>query len=237
MGHLATVKATPCVDRPQAGGCNIYENALMPTTAGHTVFVVDDDEAVRKAVSRLLRSAGIAAAVFASPREFLAQYNPATPGCLVLDMAMPDFDGLQLQTALTEKGCILPIIFLTGHGDVSKSVQAMKQGAFDFLSKPAKDKDLLTAIRAAFERDIATRREQAKLSEIRARLDTLTPREREVLEHVVSGKLNKQIAGDLGITEATVKMHRAHVMEKMKVQSVAELTRLAERCGARGNSE
>ena len=209
----------------------------MAPTPGPTVFVVDDDEAVRKAVSRLLRSAGIVAAVFASPREFLAQYNPATPGCLVLDIAMPDFNGLQLQTALTEKGCILPIIFFTGHGDVSKSVQAMKQGAFDFLSKPVKDKDLLTAVRAAIERDTVVRREQAKVSEIRARLDTLTSREREVLEHVVSGKLNKQIAGDMGITKATVKMHRAHVMAKMKVQSVAELTRLTERCGTRGNSE
>ena len=203
----------------------------MPPTPGHTVFMVDDDEAVRKAISRLLRSAGIASAVFASPSEFLAQYNPDMPGCLVLDMAMPDLDGLQLQTALNEKGCILPIIFLTGHGDVSKSVQAMKQGAFDFLSKPAKDKDLLTAVRAAFERDTVVRQERAKLSEIRARLETLTPREREVLQHVVSGKLNKQIAGDLGIAEATVKMHRAHVMEKMKVESVAELTRLTERFG------
>lgn len=203
----------------------------MSPTPSHTVFVVDDDEAVRKAVSRLLRSAGIAAAVFASPKEFLAQYNPATPGCLLLDMAMPDLDGLQLQTALNEKGCILPIIFLTGHGDVSKSVQAMKQGAFDFLSKPAKDKDLLTAVRAAFEKDTFARQEQAKLSEIRARINTLTPREREVLEHVVSGKLNKQIGSDMGITEATVKMHRARVMEKMKVQSVAELARLTERCG------
>ena len=193
--------------------------------------MVDDDEAVRKAISRLLRSAGIAAAVFASPSEFLAQYNPEMPGCLVLDMAMPDLDGLQLQTALNEKGCILPIIFLTGHGDVSKSVQAMKQGAFDFLSKPAKDKDLLTAVRAAFERDAVARQEQARLSEICARLNTLTPREREVLEHVAAGQLNKQIASDLGITEATVKMHRAHVMEKMKVESVAELTRLTERFG------
>ena len=209
----------------------------MAPTSGPTVFVVDDDEAVRKAVSRLLRSTGIAVAAFASPREFLAQYNPATPGCLVLDIAMPDFNGLQLQTALTEKGCILPIIFFTGHGDVSKSVQAMKQGAFDFLSKPVKDKDLLTAVRAAIERDTVVRREQAKLSEIRARLNALTSREREVLEHVVSGKLNKQIAGDMGITKATVKMHRAHVMAKMKVQSVAELARLTERCGTRGNSE
>ena len=225
------MKAMPCVDRPQAGAYNINESALMPPTPGHTVFMVDDDEAVRKAISRLLRSAGIASAVFASPSEFLAQYNPDTPGCLVLDMAMPDLDGLQLQTALNEKGCILPIIFLTGQGDVSKSVQAMKQGAFDFLSKPAKDKDLLTAVRAAFERDTVVRQERAKLSEIRARFDTLTTREREVLEHVVSGKLNKQIAGDMVITEATVKMHRAHVMAKMKVQSVAELTRLTERFG------
>src|SRR5213078_1883840 len=115
-----------------------------------------------------------------------------------------NFDALQLQTALTDKGCTLPIIFLTGHGDVAKSVQAMKHGAFDFLSKPAKDKDLLTAVRPAIERDAVARREQDKLSEIRARLDTLTPREREVLEHVVSGKMNKQIAGDLGIAQATV---------------------------------
>src|SRR5436309_14920809 len=208
----------------------------MAPTPGHTVFVVDDDEAVRKAVSRLLRSAGIAAAVFASPREFLAQYNPATPGCLVLDMAMPNFDGLQLQTALTENGCTLPIIFLTGHGDVSKSVQAMKHGAFDFLTKPVNAKNLLPAIHAAIERDAVIRREQAKLFEICARLDTLTPREREVLKHVVAGKLNKQIASDLGITEATIKMHRARVMAKMKVQAVADLVRLAELCGIRGSS-
>src|SRR5256886_5585958 len=159
----------------------------MPPPAGPTVFVVDDDAAIRKAVSRLLRSAGIAAAVFASPREFLAQYDPNTPGCLVLDIAMPEFNGLQLQTALGEKGSMLPIIFLTGHGDVSKSVQAMKRGAFDFLSKPVKDKDLLTAVRAAIERNVVARQQQAQLSAIRARLDSLTPREREVLEHVVSG--------------------------------------------------
>jgi len=198
------------------------------------VFVVDDDAAVRKALSRLLRSAGIGVAAFASPTEFLAQYDPATPGCLVLDIAMPGFNGLQLQTALGDKGSILPIIFLTGHGDVSKSVQAMKHGAFDFLTKPVKDRDLLTAIRAAIETDAFVRLEKAKMSEILAHLDTLTPREREVLEHVGDGKLNKQIAGDLGITEATVKMHRARVMVKMKVQSVAELARLTERCGIRG---
>src|SRR5438067_699559 len=205
----------------------------MPPPLSPTLFVVDDDAAVRKAVSRLLRSAGIAVAVFASSREFLVQYDPGMPGCLVLDLAMPGFNGLQLQTTLGEKGCTVPIIFLTGHGDVSKSVQAMKHGAFDFLTKPAKDKDLLTAVRAAIERDAVDRQEHAELSEIRTRLDTLTPREREVLEHVVAGKLNKQIAGDLGITEATVKMHRARVMPKMKVQSVAELARLTERCGIR----
>jgi len=208
----------------------------MPPPPDPTVFVVDDDAAVRKAVSRLLRSAGLAVAVFASPREFLAQYDPATPGCLVLDVAMPGFSGLQLQTALGEKGCILPIIFLTGHGDVSKSVQAMKHGAFDFLTKPVNAKNLLPAIHAAIERDAVARQEQGRFSEICARLKTLTPREREVLEHVAAGQLNKQIAEDLGITEATIKMHRARVMAKMKVQSVAELARLVERCGTRGNS-
>src|SRR6266487_3850 len=208
----------------------------MPPSSSPTVFVVDDDAAIRKAVSRLLRSAGIAVAVFASPREFLAQYDPDMPGCLVLDIAMPEFNGLQLQTALGEKGSILPIIFLTGHGDVSKSVQAMKHGAFDFLTKPVKDRDLLTAIRAAIETDAFVRLEKAKISEFLARLDTLTPREREVLEHIVAGKMNKQIAGDLGITEATVKMHRARVMAKMKVQSVAELVSLTERCRIRGTN-
>jgi len=206
----------------------------MRSPPGPTVFVVDDDAAVRKAVLRLLRSAGIAVAAFASPREFLAKYDPATPGCLVLDIAMPGFNGLELQAVLGKKVSTLPIIFLTGHGDVSKSVQAMKRGAFDFLTKPVKDKDLLTAVRTAIEKDAVARREQAKLSEIRARLATLTPREREVLEHVIAGKLNKQIAGDLGVTEATIKMHRARVMAKMKVQSVAELARLTERCGVRG---
>ena len=206
----------------------------MPPPPSPTVFVIDDDAAVRKAVWRLLRSAGIAVAVFASPGEFLAQYDPDMPGCLVLDLAMPDINGLQLQTTLGNKGCTLPIIFLTGHGDVSKSVQAMKHGAFDFFSKPVKEKDLLPAVRAAMERNAVARREQAKLSEICARLDTLTPREREVLERVVAGKLNKQIAGDLGITEATVKTHRARLMTKMKVQGVADLVRLAEVCGIRG---
>jgi FixJ family two-component response regulator len=149
----------------------------------------------------------------------------------VLDLAMPALSGLELQRILTKTGSLLPIIFLSGQGDIPKSVQAMKHGASDFLTKPVNDEDLLAAIRGAIEKDRALRREQANLSEIRARLATLTPREREVLEHVVTGKLNKQIAGDLGTVEQTIKVHRARVMEKLKVHSVAELVRLTERCG------
>ena len=203
----------------------------MTAPPSPTVFVVDDYAPVRSAVSRLLRAAGFAVAAFASPEEFLAQYDPHTPGCLVLDLDMPAVNGLELQRILARKGSVLPIIFLTGHGDVPKSVQAMKRGAIDFLTKPVNDENLLAAVRAAIEKDRALRREQTELSEIRARLATLTPREREVLEHVVTGKLNKQIAGDLGTVEQTVKVHRARVMQKMRVQSVAELVRLTERCG------
>ena len=206
----------------------------MTAPPSPTVFVVDDYAPVRSAVSRLLRAAGFAVAAFASPEEFLAQYDPHTPGCLVLDLDMPAVNGLELQRILARKGSVLPIIFLTGHGDIPKSVQAMKRGAIDFLTKPVNDENLLAAVRAAIEKDRALRREQTELSEIRARLATLTPREREVLEHVVTGKLNKQIAGDLGTVEQTVKVHRARVMQKMRVQSVAELVRLTERCGISG---
>ncbi len=209
----------------------------MTAPPSPTVFVVDDYAPVRSAVSRLLRAAGFAVAAFASPAKFLAQYDPHTPGCLVLDLDMPAVHGLELQRILATKGSVLPIIFLTGHGDIPKSVQAMKRGASDFLTKPVNDKDLLAAVRAAIERDALARREQAKLSQICARLDTLTPREREVLQHVVAGRLNKQIAGDLGVAEATIKMHRARVMAKMKVQAVADLVRLAERCGIKGSSQ
>ena len=144
---------------------------------------------------------------------------------------MPALGGLDLQHILTTMGSLLPIIFLTGYGNIPKSVQAMKHGASDFLTKPVNDEDLLAAVRMAIEKDRVLWRERAELSEVRARLATLTPREREVLEHVVAGKLNKQIAGDLGIVEQTVKVHRAHVMQKTRVHSVAELVRLAERCG------
>jgi len=199
------------------------------TALGPTVFVVDDYAPVRSAVSRLLRAAGFAVVAFASPQEFLTQYDPHIPGCLVLDLAMPALNGLELQRILAKAGSLLPIIFLTGEGDIPKSVRAMKHGASDFLTKPVNDEDLLAAVRVAIEKNRVLRREQGELSEIRARLATLTPREREVLEYVVAGKLNKQIAGDLGTVEQTVKVHRAHVMQKMRAQSVAELVRLTER--------
>jgi FixJ family two-component response regulator len=200
-----------------------------------TVFVVDDYAPVRRSISRLLHTAGFAVAAFASAQEFLAQFDPRMCGCLVLDVAMPALDGLELQQILAKAGSLLPIIFLTGEGDIPKSVQAMKHGASDFLTKPVDDEDLLAAVRAAIAKDRARRREQAELAEIRARLATLTPREREVLEYVVAGKLNKQIAGDLGTVEQTIKVHRAHLMQKLRVQSVAELVRLTERCRINGS--
>lgn len=195
------------------------------------VFVVDDDPAVLKGLSRVLRSTGLGVATFSSPCEFLEQHDPREPGCLVLDLAMPGLNGLELQMALTAKGSAIPIIFLSGHSDIPMSVQAMKGGALDFLTKPVHDEDLLKAVHAALEKDHIRRERRAELDDIQERLATLTPREREVLTHVVSGQLNKQIANDLGTVEKTIKVHRARVMEKMKVNSVAELVRLTERLG------
>src|SRR5216110_327738 len=200
------------------------------TTPSPTVFVVDDYAPVRRSISRVLHAAGFAVAAFASAEEFLAQYDPQIVGCLVLDLAMPTLNGLELQDILAKAGSLLPIIFLTGTADIPKSVQAMKHGASDFLTKPVNDEDLLAAVRVAIQKDRDRRREQTELSEIRTRLARLTPREREVLKYVVSGKLNKQIAGDLGTVEQTIKVHRARAMQKMRVQSVAELVRLIERC-------
>ncbi len=207
----------------------------MAVPSGPTVFVVDDEAPVRKALSRMLRANRFAVAVFGSPKEFLDQYDPDASGCLVLDIMMPG-NGLELQRVLQKKGCTLPIIFLTGYGDVSKSVQALKGGAIDFLTKPVNDQSLLRAVRAAIEKNRVTRQEQTQVSEICSRLAALTPRERQVLEHIVSGELNKQIAGHLGITQRTVKAHRARLMEKMKVDSVAKLVCLANRCGITGSS-
>jgi FixJ family two-component response regulator len=197
--------------------------------AAPTVFVVDDDPAVLKGLERLLRSARLNVATFASPQEFLQRHDPRAHGCLLLDVAMPDLNGLELQNALAERGSATPIVFLSGQGDVPTSVRAMKRGAVDFLTKPVNDEDLLAAVHAALRNDQLARRARAEVDEIAQRLATLTPREREVLGHVIAGHLNKQAAAAMGTVEKTIKVHRARMMEKMGVQSVAELVRLAEK--------
>lgn len=196
-----------------------------------TVFLVDDDARVLKALARLLRAKGYATQPFASPQEFLAQHDPAVPGCAVLDVAMPGLDGLVLQQVLSAGSEQRPIIFLTGMGDIPTSVRAMKAGAIDFLTKPVKEKDLLQAIARAEELDGKARQSRGELASIQARIATLTPREREVLSHVVAGRLNKQIANDLGTVEKTIKVHRGRVMEKLGLRTVADLVRLAEKAG------
>ena len=197
-----------------------------------TVFLVDDEPLVLRGVSRLLRAEGFEVEAFASPGEFLVAYDPASPGCLVSDVAMPDLNGLELQQTLAGRGSELPIIFLTGRADVPMCAQAMKRGAADFLTKPVNDADLLAAIRRAMQHDRHARRARAERDDIRARIASLTAREREVLNQVVTGQLNKQIASNLGTVEKTIKVHRGRVMEKMRVASVAELARLMERFGA-----
>jgi FixJ family two-component response regulator len=202
------------------------------TKAAPTVFIVDDDPAVLKSLSRLLRSVEFNVTTVGSPEEFLAQHDPRAPGCLILDVAMPGLNGLELQEALTQKASSIPIIFVTGHGDIPMGVQAMKRGALDFLTKPVSDDDLIKAVQAALEKDRIARQARNEVEDIQERLATLTPREREVMTHVVTGQLNKQIANDLGTVEKTIKVHRARVMEKMKVHCVAELVRLTERLKA-----
>ena len=197
------------------------------------VFVVDDDKAVLKAMSRLLRSDGLDVRSFATPAEFLDAYDPGAAGCLVLDLTMPGLSGLELQRVLLERGSSPPVVFLTGTGCIPSSVKAIRQGAIDFLTKPADDEALLRAVRQALDAERAARRERLELIDLRRRLRELTPREREVLEHVVCGRLNKQIAADLAIAEKTVKVHRARVMEKMQVESLAELVHVAQRLGVR----
>jgi FixJ family two-component response regulator len=201
------------------------------TSEPAVVFVVDDDPAIRKALARLLRAAGFEARSFPSPQAFRDEHDPATPGCVVLDVALPGLNGLELQEELAASGCPRSIIFITGRGDIPMSVRAMKAGAIDFLTKPIDDEQLLAAIRTALARDRLARRTRAEAESIQERLATLTEREREVLEHVVAGQLNKQIAGDLGTVEKTIKVHRGRVMAKMGVGSLAELVRLAERAG------
>ena len=191
------------------------------------IHVVDDDASFRKAISRLLRAGGYAVRTFASATEFLQSARTDAPGCVLLDLQMPGPSGLDVQSALARSEHALPIIFLTGHGDIPTTVLAMRAGADDFLTKPVKKDVLFPAITRALARDAQDREQRARRRELRARFDTLTPREREVLAHVLRGQLNKQIAGDLGASERTIKAHRANFMAKLQVESVAELAHLA----------
>jgi FixJ family two-component response regulator len=204
---------------------------MAPATTGTnpTVFIVDDDEPVRRGLARLVRSAGLAAQTYSSPRELLAEGWCEAAGCIVLDLHMPDLDGLQAQEALAQAGYTMPVVFLTGHGDVSSSVTAMKAGAMDFLVKPVNHGELLAAIQRAVKRDLAARSERDQACALRERFALLTPREREVCDLVVTGLRNKQIADRLGTAEKTVKIHRGQVMHKLGVRSVVELVRLVDR--------
>jgi FixJ family two-component response regulator len=201
------------------------------TEADITVFLVDDDPGVLKALSRLLRARGYDVQSFTSAADFLSNHDTRIPGCAVLDVSMPDLDGLELQQALTEGGSRRPVIFLTGHGDIPTSVRAMRAGAIDFLTKPVIDADLLAAIARAAILDSESRQASAERESVNARFAMLTPREHEVMTHVIAGRLNKQIAGDLGTVEKTIKVHRGRVMEKLGVRSVADLVRLAGKVG------
>lgn len=202
----------------------------MPVTEPRrTVYVVDDDASVRKSFGRLLRTAGYQVETFASADEFLAHPLSIEPGCLLLDLKMPGRNGLELQEALVAARKAIPIIFVTGHGDISASVRAMKGGAVDFLTKPYSAEDLLEAVERAMAKDKRDRRERAQLTDLQSRARALTPREAEVLRLVVRGLLNKQVAAELGISEKTVKVHRARVMQKMRADSMADLVRMAGR--------
>jgi FixJ family two-component response regulator len=198
-----------------------------------TVFIVDDDPAILGGLGRLLAAAGYPTRAFASAQEFLAQHDPDLPGCAVFDLAMPEVDGLELQRLLFASGVARPIIFLTGRGDISASVRAMKAGAVDFLTKPVSGEVLLEAVARARDLDSKARQDRREAASIEARLARLTAREREVFEHVVAGRLNKQIAGDLGTVEKTIKVHRGRMMSKLGVRTVQDLVRLAERAGIR----
>ncbi len=190
------------------------------------VMVVDDDTGVRNAMRALLKSVGLQSQLHASAQDFLSSYSPAQPGCLVLDIRMPGMSGLELQQELNLRGATIPVIFMTGHGDIPMAVEAMQHGAFDFLQKPFRDQDLLDRIQKAIARDAKLRLSLSEHSRIRSNLESLTDREREVLDLMILGKQNKAVAQDLGVSPRTIEIHRARVMEKMDVQSVAELVRM-----------
>ena len=205
----------------------------MTNDSSFVVFLVDDDPSVLKALTRLLRSKGLEVRAFASSTEFLAQHDSSMRGCAILDVSIPDLDGLELQTALMASGVERPVIFITGVGDIPATVRAMKAGAIDFLTKPVNSHQLLAAIDRAIEIDLKARESQKDLELINRRISGLTPREREVFTHVIAGRLNKQIAAELGIVEKTIKLHRGRMMRKMGVRTVADLVRMAERVGIR----
>jgi len=197
------------------------------------IAIVDDDPSAREGLSSLIRSSGLQVETFASAQEFLARPGWQTPSCLVLDLQLPGLSGLDLQKRMAEVGLGIPIVFLTGHGNIPASVQAMKAGAVEFLTKPFDDEELLRAIQEAIERDRRTRQELANTLELRSRYESLTAREKEIMQQVVSGRLNKQIAAELTITEFTVKIHRGRVMRKMDADSLPDLVRMAENLGIR----
>jgi two-component system, LuxR family, response regulator FixJ len=195
-------------------------------TKAPTIYIVDDDDSMRQAVALLLRTVGYNPIVFARPGDFLAKFDPNVHGVLVLDIRMPEMSGLEVQQQLNRAGAILPVIFITGHGDIPMAVQAMKDGAFDFLTKPFRDQDLLDRINGALKQDAENRAAIEQHADLRGRAESLTPREREVLELIVEGKANKVVAIDLGLSERTVEIHRANVMEKMGARSVAHLVKM-----------
>jgi len=212
----------------------IERSARQPATAeAPIVFVVDDDESVREALRSLFRSVSLRVETFGSAAEFLRSELPDVASCLVLDVRLPGVSGLDFQAELAKANILIPVIFMTGHGDIPMSVQAMKAGAVDFLTKPFRDQAMLDAVAAAIERDRSRRKDEQRLSDVRARFDGLTEREREVMGLVTAGLMNKQIAGELGLSEITVKIHRGHVMRKMAARSLADLVRMAEVLGVR----